>query len=120
MAERRLVLASCEVIDPRDIDTCLARDGFRALEHARSTMTPEQVIQVVRASGLRGRGGAGFDCGLKWALAREAKGDEKFLICNADEGEVGTFKDRYILANDPFRLIEGMAIAGYAIGARRA
>jgi NADP-reducing hydrogenase subunit HndC len=120
VAERRLVLANCEVIDPRDIDTCLARDGFRALEHARSAMTPEQVIQVVRASGLRGRGGAGFDCGLKWALAREAPGDEKFLICNADEGEVGTFKDRYILANDPFTLIEGIAIAGHAIGAKQA
>jgi NADH:ubiquinone oxidoreductase subunit F (NADH-binding) len=114
------VLANCEVVDPRDIDTCLARDGFRALERARSTMTPEQVIQAVTASGLRGRGGAGFDCGLKWSLARDAQGDEKFLICNADEGEVGTFKDRYILAKDPFTLIEGMAIAGYAIGAEQA
>jgi NADP-reducing hydrogenase subunit HndC len=120
VAERRLVLANCGVIDPRNIDTYLERDGFRALEHARSAMTPEQVIQAVRASGLRGRGGAGFDCGLKWSLAREAPGDEKFLICNADEGEVGTFKDRIILANDPFTLIEGMAIAGYAIGAKRA
>ena len=117
MPEKRLVLANCGVIDPRDIGTCLETGGFGALEKVRNSMTPEQVIEVVKASGLRGRGGAGFGCGLKWELARKAQGDEKFLICNADEGEVGTFKDRFVLENDPFTLIEGMAIAGHAIGA---
>jgi len=82
-------------------------------------MSPEQVIEEVKASGLRGRGGAGFPCGLKWELARQAPGDEKYVICNADEGEVGTFKDRYMLENDPFTLIEGIALAAYAIGAER-
>jgi len=120
VSEERIVLRNCEVIDPRDIRTHLDRDGFKAFLRAHNEMAPEEVIEVVRASGLKGRGGAGFDCGLKWKLAREAHGDDKYLICNADEGEVGTFKDRYILANDPFTLIEGMAIAGYAIGARKA
>jgi len=82
-------------------------------------MTPEQVTEEVKASGLRGRGGAGFPCGLKWELAREAPGDEKYVICNADEGEVGTFKDRYMLENDPFTLIEGIAIAACAVGAKQ-
>ncbi len=120
MPEQRLVLANCGVIDPRDIETYLARGGFEALEKARSAMTPEEVIGAVRASGLRGRGGAGFDCGLKWEMVRRAEAEEKYLICNADEGEVGTFKDRYILENDPFTLIEGIAIAAHAIGAGRA
>jgi NADH:ubiquinone oxidoreductase subunit F (NADH-binding) len=118
--EQRLVLENCGVIDPGNIETYLDRGGFAALEKARSAMSPEEVIAAVRAAGLRGRGGAGFDCGLKWRMAREAEGEETYLICNADEGEVGTFKDRFILENDPFTLIEGIAIAGYAIGARRA
>jgi len=117
--EKRVVLKNCEVIDPRDIATYLDSDGFKALDKARQ-MTPEQIIAEVKASELMGRGGAGFPCGVKWELARKAPGDEKFLICNADEGEVGTFKDRYILEHDPFTLIEAMAIAGYAIGAKRA
>jgi NADH-quinone oxidoreductase subunit F len=83
-------------------------------------MTPEAVIAEVKASGLRGRGGAGFPCGFKWELARKAPGDVKYLICNADEGEVGTFKDRYILQHDPFTLIEAMAIAAHAISAKQA
>jgi len=119
MTEQRIVLRNCGVIDPRRITTSLDRNGFRAWEKVRSEMTPEQVIEEVKASGLRGRGGAGFPCGLKWELAGKASGDEKYVICNADEGEVGTFKDRYILENDPFTLIEGIAIAAYAIGARR-
>jgi NADH:ubiquinone oxidoreductase subunit F (NADH-binding) len=94
-------------------------DGFSALKKARDTMTPDGVIEAVKASGLRGRGGAGFPCGLKWELASKAPGDEKYVICNADEGEVGTFKDRYIIEGDPFTLVEAMAIAGYAIGARQ-
>ena len=119
MPEKRVVLANCGVIDPEDITTYLARDGFRALKKALGEMTPEQVIEEIKVSGLRGRGGAGFPCGLKWELARKAQGDEKYVICNADEGEVGTFKDRYILQGDPFTLIEAMAIAGYAIGAKK-
>ena len=120
MAEKRIVLKNCEIIDPRDITTYLDKDGFKALTKALKEMTPDGVIEAVKASGLRGRGGAGFPCGLKWELARKAQGDEKFVIGNADEGEVGTFKDRYILEYDPFSLVEAIAIAGYAIGARQA
>jgi len=119
MPEKRVVLENCERIDPGDILTHIERDGFQALKKAHA-MPPEQVVNEVKASGLMGRGGAGFPCGLKWELARKAPGDEKFLICNADEGEVGTFKDRYILEHDPFSLIEAIAIASYAIGAKRA
>ena len=119
MPEKRVVLKNCGIIDPGDITTYLARDGFNALKKARDGMTPEQVIEEIKASGLRGRGGAGFPCGLKWELTRKSAGDEKYVICNADEGEVGTFKDRYILEHDPFTLIEAIAIAGYAIGARK-
>ena len=119
MPQKRIVLRNCGVIDPKHIATHLDRDGFKALKKALDEMTPEQIIEEIKASGLRGRGGAGFPCGLKWELARKAQGDEKYVICNADEGEVGTFKDRYILEKDPFTLIEAMAIAGYAIGAKR-
>ncbi len=118
MPEKRIVLRNCEVINPNRITTYLARDGFKALSKARD-MTQDQVIEEIKASGLRGRGGAGFPCGLKWALAKNTQEGEKYVICNADEGEVGTFKDRYILENDPFTLIEAMAIAGYAIGVKR-
>jgi NADH-quinone oxidoreductase subunit F len=119
MPIERIVLKNCEIIDPRDINTYLEHDGFKALDLALG-MTPEAVIAEVKASGLRGRGGAGFPCGLKWELTRQSAGSEKYLICNADEGEVGTFKDRYILQHDPFTLIEAMAIVAYAIGARQA
>jgi NADH:ubiquinone oxidoreductase subunit F (NADH-binding) len=117
--EKRVVLSNCGVIDPKDIATYLDRDGFKALKKALK-LPAEQIIEEIKASGLRGRGGAGFPCGLKWELAKKAQGDEKYVICNADEGEVGTFKDRYILENDPFSLIEGIAIAGRAIGAKKA
>ncbi len=117
MPQAQVVLRNCGVIDPGRIATYLDRDGFKALEKVRRDMTPEEVINEVKASGLRGRGGAGFPCGLKWEGARKAPGDDKYVICNADEGEVGTFKDRYILEKDPFTLIEAMAIAGYTIGA---
>jgi len=106
------------VIDPRDVSTYVRAGGFKALSRAKR-MKPENVIKEVKDAGLRGRGGAGFSCGVKWELARKAKGAQKYLICNADEGEVGTFKDRYILQNDPFSLLEGMAIAGHAIGATK-
>jgi NADH:ubiquinone oxidoreductase subunit F (NADH-binding) len=115
--QARVVLRNCGVIDPKRINTFLEVNGFKALEKARREMTPEEVIGEVKLSGLRGRGGAGFPCGIKWEGARNSPGDEKYVICNADEGEVGTFKDRYILENDPFSLIEGLALAGYAVGA---
>jgi len=120
MPKKRVVLKNCGIINPTDINTYLERDGFKALDKARNEMTPEKVVAEVKASGLMGRGGAGFPCGLKWELAQKAPRDEKFVICNADEGEVGTFKDRYILENDPFTLIEAIAIAAYAIGAKTA
>jgi NADH:ubiquinone oxidoreductase subunit F (NADH-binding) len=119
MPVKQIVLKNCQVIDPRDINTYLEQDGFKALNQALG-MTPEAVIAEVKASGLRGRGGAGFPCGLKWELARKSPGAEKYLICNADEGEVGTFKDRYILQHDPFTLIEAMAIAAHALSAKQA
>ena len=119
MPQAKVVLKNCGVIDPRRIETYLARDGFKALAKVRQEMTPAQVTDEIKASGLRGRGGAGFPCGIKWEGARTAPGDEKYVICNADEGEVGTFKDRYILERDPFTLVEAITIAGYAIGAKQ-
>ena len=119
MPQAQIVLRNCGIIDPKRIETYRERDGFKALEKARSEMTPEGVINEIKLSGLRGRGGAGFPCGLKWEGARNSPGEEKYVICNADEGEVGTFKDRYIIENDPFSLVEGLAIAGYAVGANQ-
>ncbi|MBI2836512.1 MAG: NADH-quinone oxidoreductase subunit F [Chloroflexi bacterium] len=119
MPEKKIVLKNCGAINPAHINTYLAVDGFKGLTKARA-MKPEEVIAEVKASGLRGRGGAGFPCGLKWEGARNSPGDAKFLICNADEGEVGTFKDRYIIENDPFTLVEGLAIAAHALGVRQA
>lgn len=117
---KTLVLEKCKTIDPSSIDTYVGRGGFEALKKALGEMSPERVIEEIKASRLKGRGGAGFPCGVKWEIARKAAGGEKFLICNADEGEMGTFKDRYILQNDPFTLIEALAIAGFAIGVTRA
>jgi NADH-quinone oxidoreductase subunit F len=119
MPERRIVLRNCGIIDPRRIDTYIARDGFQGLEKALS-LGPERVIEELKASSLRGRGGAGFPAGMKLEMARKAPGDEKYVICNADEGEVGTFKDRYIIQNDPFTIVEGTAIAAFAVGCRKA
>jgi NADH-quinone oxidoreductase subunit F len=120
MPEKRIVLKNCGMINPNDLTSYLDRDGFKGLEKVREKMTPQEVIEEIKTSGLRGRGGAGFPCGLKWEMARRTESDERFLICNADEGEVGTYKDRYILENDPFTLIEGMAIASHAIDAKEA
>jgi NADH:ubiquinone oxidoreductase subunit F (NADH-binding) len=117
MPEERVVLKNCGVINPNDINTYLAEDGFKALGKVLEEMAPQQVMEEIKESGLRGRGGAGFPTGLKWEFTNKAKGEIKYVICNADEGEVGTFKDKYILEKDPFTLIEAMAIAGYAIGA---
>jgi NADH:ubiquinone oxidoreductase subunit F (NADH-binding) len=118
--QKRVVLKNCGVVDPKDISSYLEQGGFMALKKVKKEVTPEKIIEEVMASELLGRGGAGFPCGLKWKLARGNPGDEKFLICNADEGEVGTFKDRFILEHDPFSLIEAIAIAGFAIGAKKA
>jgi NADH:ubiquinone oxidoreductase subunit F (NADH-binding) len=120
MPEMHIVLRNCGIVNPNDVATYLDRDGFKALQRVTETMTGQQVIEQIKASGLRGRGGAGFPCGLKWELASKSDSGQRFIICNADEGEVGTFKDRYILENDPFTLIEGIAIAGWAIGAQHA
>jgi len=118
--EKRIVLKNCEIIDPRSINTYIENDGFKGWQKIVDGMSPEQVVDEVKASGLRGRGGAGFPCGVKWEMAANAPGDEKYVICNADEGEVGTCKDRYILENDPFSLIEGIGTAAYAVGAKKA
>jgi NADH:ubiquinone oxidoreductase subunit F (NADH-binding) len=118
--QKSVVLSKCNVIDPQSIDTYLEHDGFKALAKARGEMTPDTVIDTVKASGLMGRGGAGFSTGLKWEFARKAEGDQKYIVCNADEGEMGTFKDRFILQKDPFTLIEAIAIAAFAVGAKNA
>ncbi len=116
MPEKKILTDKIEKIDPGRIGSY---GGFKALEKARG-MSPEDVIETVKASGLRGRGGAGFPCGAKWEMAKNQAGDEKYLICNADEGEVGTFKDRHLLSQNPFALLEGIAIAAYAMGAQKA
>ena len=115
--QHRIALRNCGVIDPENIDEYLAMDGYRALEKALTTMTREQVIDEVLKSGLRGRGGGGFPTGLKWKFTYNSKADQKYVACNADEGDPGAFMDRSILEGDPHSVIEAMAIAGYAIGA---
>jgi len=120
VTNQTIVLKNCGVIDPADLGTYLQNDGFKALTKAKELMSPEAVIEEIKASGLKGRGGAGFSCGLKWELAQQNQNEDKILICNADESEVGTFKDRYILEKDPFSVIEGIAIATYALGAKSA
>ena len=115
--QRRWVLGNCGRIDPTNLDHYIGADGYAALGKALSAMNPESVIQEVMAAGLRGRGGAGFPTAKKWQFARAASGSPKYLVCNADEGDPGAFMDRAILEGDPHRVIEGMLIAGYAIGA---
>ena len=115
--QQRLVLANCGRINPKSIDDAIARGGYEATAKALYDLTPEEVIEEVTKSGLRGRGGAGFPTGLKWRFCRQAPGDEKYLICNADEGDPGAFMDRALKEGDPHRVIEGMIIAAYAIGA---
>lgn len=116
--QHRIALRNCGHIDPEEIKEYIGRSGYQALARVMSQLTPEQVIEEVKVSGLRGRGGGGFPTGLKWQFARQASGDVKYVICNADEGDPGAFMDRSILEGDPHTLIEGMAIAGYAIGAQ--
>jgi NADH:ubiquinone oxidoreductase subunit F (NADH-binding)/(2Fe-2S) ferredoxin len=115
----KIVLSNCGNIDPENIDEYIGTGGYEALGKVLTEMTPEQVIDIVTKSGLRGRGGAGFPTGLKWKFARESKGDEKFVICNGDEGDPGAFMDRSVCEGDPHAVLEGMAIAGYAIGANK-
>lgn len=115
--ERRLILKHCGYIDPKNIHHYIANGGFHALEKALK-MSPEEVIEEVKRSGLRGRGGAGFPTGLKWEASRRSPGSKKYVVCNADEGDPGAFMDRVILESNPFQVIEGMLIAGYAIGAQ--
>ncbi len=117
--EIRVVLRNIGVIDPRNIEDYFAYDGYMALGKALTEMTPEEVIQEILDAKLRGRGGAGFPTGLKWRFARQAQGDIKYLICNADEGDPGAFMNRRVLEGDPHSVIEGMIIAAYAIGARQ-
>ncbi|MBW1673164.1 MAG: 4Fe-4S binding protein [Deltaproteobacteria bacterium] len=112
----RLITENCGTIDPRDIDQYIANGGFEGL-HTALSMKPEEVIAAVKTSGLRGRGGAGFPTGLKWDFCRKAHGSPKYLICNADEGDPGAFMDRSVLEGDCYRVLEGMLIGGYAIGA---
>jgi NADH-quinone oxidoreductase subunit F len=114
--QKRIVLKNCGEIDPEDIQDYIQAGGFSALRKALD-MSQEQVIGEVKASGIRGRGGAGFPAGVKWGFARKAGGEKKYLICNADEGDPGAFMDRSVLEGDPLAVIEGMLIAGYAIGA---
>jgi len=113
----RIALRNCGVIDPERIEEYIARNGYLALGNALINQTPEQVIDMLKASGLRGRGGAGFPTGLKWEYARKSIADQKFVVCNADEGDPGAFMDRSILEGDPHSVLEAMAIAAYCIGA---
>jgi len=117
--QKRVALRNCGVIDPERIDEYIAFDGYKALAKVLTEMTPQQVIDTIKASGLRGRGGAGFPTGTKWQFAANSVSDQKYVCCNADEGDPGAFMDRSILEGDPNAVIEAMAIAGYAIGANQ-
>ena len=116
-SQTRNVLRNCGQVDPKEIRHYIARDGYAALAKVLSGMSPEEVIETVETAKLRGRGGAGFPTGTKWKLTRQAVGDSKYIICNADEGDPGAFMDRAVLEGDPHSIIEGMLIASYAIGA---
>ena len=118
-SQNRVVLRNCGVIDPENIDEYIAMDGYAALGKVLTEMTPEEVIKVVSDSGLRGRGGGGFPTGFKWSLCAPNKADQKYVVCNADEGDPGAFMDRSVLEGDPHALVEAMTIAGYAIGATK-
>ena len=115
--QKRVALRNCGLIDPENIDEYIAMDGYAALGKVLTEMTPEQVVQVVKDSGLRGRGGGGFPTGLKWSFTAANAADQKYVVCNADEGDPGAFMDRSVLEGDPHCLIEAMAICGYATGA---
>ncbi len=115
--QKRVALRNCGVINPEDINEYIAYDGYQALAKCLTELTPEQVIQIVKDSGLRGRGGGGFPTGLKWSFTAANKADQKYVVCNADEGDPGAFMDRSVLEGDPHCIIEAMTICGYATGA---
>ena len=115
----RIALRNCGFIDPENIDEYIARDGYVALCRCLTEYTPQQVIEMIKKSGLRGRGGGGFPTGLKWEITAKVKSDQKYVICNADEGDPGAFMDRSILEGDPHSVIEAMAINGYCTGASK-
>ena len=115
--QKKIVLANCGVINPESIEDYLAAEGYAALRKAVTSMSPEEVIEEIKTSGLRGRGGAGFPTGLKWSFARAGRGGKKYMVCNGDEGDPGAFMDRSLLEGDPHAVLEGMAIGAYAIGA---
>jgi (2Fe-2S) ferredoxin len=115
----KIALRNCGFINPLNIQEYIARDGYLALGKVLSFMTPEEVIEMIKKSGLRGRGGAGFPTGLKWEFTRKSQATPKYVICNADEGDPGAFMDRSILEGDPHSVLEAMAIAGYSIGANQ-
>ncbi|EOC99418.1 NADH-quinone oxidoreductase subunit NuoF [Caldisalinibacter kiritimatiensis] len=117
--QRRVALRNCGAINPEDINEYIAFDGYMALGKVLTEMTPKEVIEEIKKSGLRGRGGGGFPTGLKWEFTAKAEGDQKYVLCNADEGDPGAFMDRSILEGDPHAVIEAMAIAGYAVGANQ-
>ena len=117
--QRKVVLANAGRIDPEKVNDYIAVGGYSALLKAVHDMTPAQVIEEITKSGLRGRGGAGFPTGVKWGLVAKAQGDRKFVVCNGDEGDPGAFMDRSVMEGDPHRILEGMAIAGYAVGAQQ-
>ncbi|MBR4768549.1 MAG: NAD(P)H-dependent oxidoreductase subunit E, partial [Lachnospiraceae bacterium] len=117
--QNRVVLRNCGVIDPENIDEYIAMDGYQALGKVLTEMRPEDVIQVVKDSGLRGRGGGGFPTGLKWSFCAPIQAPQKYVVCNADEGDPGAFMDRSVLEGDPHVIIEAMTIAGYAVGATK-
>ena len=117
--QRRIALRNCGVINPEVIDEYIAVDGYKALGKVLTEMTPQQVIDVVKASGLRGRGGAGFPTGLKWSFAAANQADQKYVCCNADEGDPGAFMDRSIMEGDPHSIVEAMCICGYSIGSSK-
>lgn len=117
--QTKIVLRNCGLINPEDINEYIAQGGYEALAKALTEMTPEDVIKVIKDSGLRGRGGAGFPTGQKWEFAYKQQSDTKYIICNADEGDPGAYMDRSVLEGDPHSVLEGMAIAGYAIGAQK-
>ncbi len=117
--QKRIALKNCGSIDPEKIEDYLAVDGYKALEKVLKTMTQDEVIEEITKSGLRGRGGAGFPTGKKWLFTKNAEGTQKYVVCNADEGDPGAFMDRSILEGDPHSVIEAMMIAGYAVGANK-
>ncbi len=117
--QKRIALKNCGLIDPEKIDEYIAFDGYQALQKVLTQMNPDEIIEVISKSGLRGRGGAGFSTGTKWSFTKQAESDQKYVVCNADEGDPGAFMDRSILEGDPHAILEAMTIAGFAIGANQ-